>query len=136
MKKIVSVMILAIGLVGGVSADTPKVVVFTTSYIPVEAEAGESVLYYELDRGDQILQLLASGLSNDPRTAERQALGRMQTPEGAALIDEMQKSYQGVVLAWTHDVARLPSVLIDDKYLVEGAHSVEAARQAIKESQR
>lgn len=136
MKKIVSVVSFLMLFAGGASADTPDIVVFTTSYIPVEAGDANAVVYYELDRGDKILQTLAAGLSNDPRTAERQALGRMQTAEGAALVKEMERSYEGVVLAWSHDVERLPSVLIDDKYLVVGVHSVDEALLAVEESEQ
>lgn len=110
-----------------VFGDSPNVVVFTTSYLPVEVNAGQDVIYYELDVADQVIDNLSGGLSSEASVAERQALERIESSEGIAALHRMQTSFEGAVLAWQLGVTELPAVMVNGDVVVVGVMSVEEA---------
>ncbi len=107
--------------------------VFTTRFIPVEDSNARADAIYYLDDVDRALGEIAKGLPNTIAAAEVAARQRLNSVSGRASLRLVEAAFEGLVLAWSHDVAQLPAILINDQYLVYGVRDVEVAVRLFEE---
>ena len=50
-------------------------------------------------------------------------------------MGDLKRAYQGVVNAWMNNVAHLPAILIDDRYLLYGVYDVSEALAILENHQ-
>ena len=107
--------------------------VFTTRFLPVSDSNDRANAIYYLDDVDRALGEFAKGLPTNIAAAEVAARQRLNTVSGQASLQLVQAAFEGLVRAWSHDVAQLPAILINDQYLVYGVRDVEAALRVFEE---
>lgn len=105
----------------------PAITVYTTSFLPVAHSDAANVTLYFLDEPEQPLSALSEDLPANYDAATPLVLARMNSPRGKQLLGDLKRAYQGVVNAWMNDVAHLPAILIDDRYVLYGIYDVNEA---------
>lgn len=108
-------------------AAAPAITVYTTSFLPVAHSDAANVTVYLLDDPVKPLKALSTGLPATYDEATPVALARINSPRGQQLLGDLKRAYQGVVNAWLNNVAQLPAILIDDRYLLYGVYDVNEA---------
>jgi integrating conjugative element protein (TIGR03757 family) len=104
------------------NAAAADVLVFTDSRHPLQATADARVI--ELDRPLRIEAELSAGLHTDPDRAVEIARQRLHDPD---LHRRLQTAYQGVVDARSLNVAKIPAVVVDRRYVVYGESDISRA---------
>ena len=110
-----------------------QVTVFTTSYLPVAASQSVPETRYLLNVPDLLLQELGKQLPKTREAAQKELLRRIGSSEGQQLVARVEKGFNGVVLAWAHNIEHLPAILINDRYLVYGVYNVDEALAIYRE---
>lgn len=100
------------------------VLVVTDSHHPVEPTANATVV--ELDAPTRIEDELAQHLPGDPDQAATLVRQRLHDG-GPALQQRLEQAYRGVAMAFELGVARIPAVVIDQRYVVYGEPDVARA---------
>lgn len=103
--------------------------VFTTSYLNVSDVSARANATYRLDEVDRALAEFGTSLPANFSQAEIEARRRLNSPRGTAAMKRLQAAFEGVVMAWSHGVDRLPAILINDRYLIYGVADVDEALQ-------
>ena len=101
--------------------------VFTTSYLNVRDSGAIESVTYHLDDVDLALAEFGTSLPNNFAQAEVEARKRLNSPRGTAAMKRLQGAFEGLVMAWSHGVDRLPAILINDRYLIYGVRDVDEA---------
>jgi integrating conjugative element protein (TIGR03757 family) len=92
-----------------------EVLVVTDSRHPVRANPDARVI--ELDQANRIEAELSAGLPADHEQAADVARQRLQDPE---LARRLQSAYQDIVDARSLNVAKVPAVIVDRRFVVYG----------------
>ena len=98
------------------------VLVVTDSRHPMQASPGARVI--ELDRAARIEMALSAKLPADPDQAANFARRRVQDPE---LQRRLFDAYQGIAEARRLNLAKVPAVVVDRRYVVYGDPDVARA---------
>ena len=117
------------------AAATPAITVYTTSFLPVAHDKVPNVTVYLLDEPEQPLKALSEGLPATYDEATPVVLARINSPRGQRLMGDLKRAYQGVVNAWMNNVAHLPAILIDDRYVLYGVYDVSEALAILENHQ-
>ena len=110
------------------AGETPDVVAFTLSSIPMRAD-GAAV--HELDLRDRLADAFGADLPAGPEAALAEARRRLESPEGAALRRELVEAAAGNALAARLGIQKLPAVVVDGRYVVYGVRDVRRALDRI-----
>lgn len=103
-----------------------RIEVFTIAGLPV-THVPASATVVEIDEPARLDKQLSQGLPDQPRAAAaivRRRLTRFKAKYGPA--------YRGLVQAWQLDVAKVPAVVVDGKYVVYGQPDVAATLSTIR----
>lgn len=117
----------------GQVASAADVLVVTDSRHPVQSTAGVRVI--ELDLPERIEAELAAGLPNDASRAATLVQQRLRDG-GPTLQRRIGSAYQGVADAWGLGIAKVPSVVVDRRYVVYGEPDVARAVASIEVHRR
>lgn len=109
------------------------VLVFTTHDLPPVARTEQADEVYYLDGADAALKALTFANPGSEAQARALASSALQSPEGKAAIDVMQRVAQGISLAWLHGIRKLPAILIGGDRVVYGIFDVGQAVALIQE---
>ncbi len=112
------------------------VLIFTTSQRPVVVSESVRSQTFELDRVDNSLRALDKGLSADFNAAYAQVQKRLNEAKGRESMGQLNRAYEGIVLAWELGVERLPAIVFKRQFVVYGVESVDIAAQLMKEAQK
>ena len=99
-----------------------EVLVVTDHRHPVQASPGIRVI--ELDRAARIEMALSADLPADPEQAAKLARQRLQDP---GLSQSLRSAYQDIADARRLNVAKVPAVIVDRRYVVYGEADVARA---------
>ncbi len=125
---------LNIVLITNLSAnDINEVILFTTSDMIVYPSKSITEIRYDLDAPGNLIKALGRDLPNDLMQAKAVATARINSLEGKIIRDKIETGFNGVVLAWLHDIERLPAVMINDKYILYGITNIDQAIHIYKE---
>ncbi|MBS0450098.1 MAG: TIGR03757 family integrating conjugative element protein [Proteobacteria bacterium] len=117
----------------GQGAFAVDVLVVTDSGHPVQSVAGVRVI--ELDLPERIEAELAVGLPNDPSRAA--ALVQQHLREGGQVLQRhIGSAYQGVADAWGLGIAKVPAVVVDQRFVIYGDPDVARAVARIEAHRR
>lgn len=130
-----SCLVVLATVVGMVQA-ADSVLVFTTTERPVTESQKIKSQTYRLDDANNALRVLDRKLPGTFDAAYAELQKRMNAASGRAALESLDKSYQGVVLAWELGVERLPAIVFDRQYVVYGVTSVDKAAQLFKDVRR
>jgi integrating conjugative element protein (TIGR03757 family) len=108
-----------------------EVLVVTDRRHPVRANPDARVI--ELDRAARIEAELSAGLPADPEQAADIARQRLQDPE---LARRLQSAYQDIAEARSLNVAKIPAVIVDRRFVVYGDPDVSRAVARIETYRR
>ena len=128
-RALVATALLVLAPMLALAEAEPDVRVFTTSFLTVRDPSALATVTYRLDEVDLALAGLGASLPNNFTQAESEARQRLNSPRGAAAMKRMQGAFEGLVVAWSHGVERLPAILINDRYLIYGVRDVDEALQ-------
>lgn len=133
--RITAVLVLLVMSVSVTQAETVvDVRVFTTSFIPVADRGHRADATYFLDDVERALASLAKGLPTELSAAETVTRRRLNTAEGRSTLQQLQAAFDGLVRAWSHDIEKLPAILINDQYVIYGIRDVDEALRLFAES--
>lgn len=108
--------------------------VFTTSFMAVDDQSNRANAIYYLDDVERALASLAKGLPTELSVAEAVTQRRLNTAEGRSTLQQLQTAFDGLVRAWSHDIEKLPAILINDQYVIYGIRDVDEALRLFAES--
>ncbi|MDR0578730.1 MAG: TIGR03757 family integrating conjugative element protein [Candidatus Accumulibacter sp.] len=108
-----------------------EVLVVTDSRHPVQGIPDARLI--ELDRAARIEAELSAKLPADPERAAYAARQRVQDPE---LQRRLQSAYQGIAEARSLNLAKVPAVVVDRRYVVYGDPDVSRAVARIETYRR
>ncbi|HCA7140249.1 TPA: TIGR03757 family integrating conjugative element protein [Klebsiella michiganensis] len=115
-----------------VTADVlAQTVVYTTPKYPL-TDPQPSVLVHVLEKIQVLEQSLFPVLSDNPAVAEHQAKQRMQQPDWQLQEARLNRAYQASLDARMLDIAKVPAVVFDDKFVVYGTTDVALAQQKLE----
>ena len=106
------------------SAFAADIIVITDSSHPVKPMGGERII--ELDQPARIEAELSADLPADPNRATALARQRLSTGH-SDLQRRMGQAYQGVADAWSLGIAKIPAIVLDQRYVVYGEPNVARA---------
>jgi len=133
--RIPAALLLVIMCVSVTRAETVvDVRVFTTSFIQVADRGHRADASYFLDDVERALARLAKGLPTELSAAEAATQRRLNTAEGRSTLQQLQVAFDGLVRAWSHDIEKLPAILINDQYVIYGIRDVDEALRLFAES--
>ncbi|EEM8096034.1 TIGR03757 family integrating conjugative element protein [Salmonella enterica] len=121
----------ALATVFSSSGGLAQTVVYTTPQYPV-AEPQSGVLVQILENVHSLEQSLFPVLSDNPVVAEQQAKQRMQQPDWQAQEAHLSRAYQALLDARMLNIAKIPAVVFDDKFVVYGTADVALAQQKLE----
>lgn len=134
--KICAVVVLLFCLGAGPAWASENIVVFTLSSMPVVDADDRATVVYELDSPDRVLASLSQGLSSDPDEAYREVMRRLNAPDWRGRLDAVEHSFAGVSAAWSHNISKLPAILINDRYVIYGIRDVTVALNHYRDAVR
>ena len=108
-----------------------EVLVVTDGRHPVQVISGARVI--ELDRAARIEMTLSADLPADPERATSIARQRLQDP---GLSQSLRSAYQDIADARSLNVAKVPAVIVDRRYVVYGDSDVSRAIARIETYRR
>lgn len=85
----------------------------------------------KLDDQQRIEEQLSKKLPPNPHQAALAARQLMNSPTGAALMQQLAIAQQGNADAWSVGISKVPAVVVDRRYVVYGQADVTAAMQTI-----
>ncbi|RQR79146.1 TIGR03757 family integrating conjugative element protein [Burkholderia sp. Bp9012] len=97
-------------------ANAPHLIVFTDRAHPIVGASPGQVVW--LDDIERIESQLSTGLPQDASAAAAEVQRRLQRQPGIQL--QFASAYEGAVKAWHLGVAKLPAVVVDDRFVVYG----------------
>jgi integrating conjugative element protein (TIGR03757 family) len=106
----------------GLSVAAADVLVITDSCLPVQAVSDARGI--ELDLPARIEAELSAGLPADPHHAAEIARQRLRDK---ALRQHLRQAYQGIADAQNLNIARIPAVIVDRRYVIYGESDVSRA---------
>ena len=106
--------------------------VFTTTFLPPIEIRDYPVDIYYLNQPELILARLGHFQPNNRKSAKQQALQTLNTPEGKTMLSELERSFQGIFGAWSHNISFLPAILVNDRFLLYGVYDLEEANDRVK----
>lgn len=106
-------------------------VVFTDSFHQPQNADNHQVVY--LDAPEQLQAQFFGELPTDPVQAEQVAKARMQSPAWGQMQQQLAQAYQGVLRAYSLNLAKYPAVVSDDSHVVYGTADVVVAEQLLAE---
>jgi len=109
-------------LAGNAAAD---VWVITDSHHPVTGSASAQRTI-KLDAAQSIEDELSANLPTDPQQATALVQQRLNQG-GQALQQRLRDAYQGVTDSWSLGIARIPAVVVNQRYVVYGEPNVDKA---------
>jgi len=109
------------------------VLVFTIHDLPRMARTEQADEVFYLDGADAALKALTFANPGSEAQARAMASSALQTSEGKAAIEVMQRVAQGITLAWQHGIRKLPAILIGGDRVVYGIYDVGQAVALIEE---
>jgi integrating conjugative element protein (TIGR03757 family) len=115
-------------LATGTSA-AAEVWVITDSQHPVTGTATPDRVI-ELDAPQRLEAQLSARLPTDPQQAAHLAQRRLAQSD-QDWQQRLQHAYQDVVDAWTLGITRLPAVVVDRRYVVNGTSNLDQALERI-----
>jgi len=80
----------------------------------------------QLDAAQQIEAELSAHLSTDPQQAAAPVQQRLNQG-GQALQQRLHDAYQGATDSWSLGIARIPAVVVDQRYVVYGESDADKA---------
>lgn len=113
------------------SAAIAQTVVYTTPQYPVVSPQ-PGALVQILENVQALEQSLFPVLSDNPVVAEQQAKQRMQQPDWQAQEASLSRAYQALLDARMLNIAKVPAVVFDDKWVVYGTTDVALAQQTLE----
>lgn len=116
-----------------VTADFPRIEVFTLSGHPIEANTAAispqmDLQQYELDRIRLIETRLSRELPADPKQAEAIVQDRFQHLDRAT-SNSLRQSAVGLAKAMQYGIGRIPAIVFDGQAVVYGLTDVQIALQ-------
>ncbi|EDF9717392.1 TIGR03757 family integrating conjugative element protein [Salmonella enterica subsp. enterica] len=108
-------------------------IVYTDSHHPPLNAASSQVVY--LDAPDTIQRQLFGELPADPVQAEQVAKSIIQSPDWQQKQQQIRQAYQDVLQAYSLKLAKYPTVVFDDHYVVYGTADVAVAEARLAEFQ-
>jgi len=102
-------------------------VIYTDHAHPVAGEVSPDVTVTELDAPDRLQAQLFGPLTANPAQAELQARAIIASPAFRQNQQALAASYAGVAHAWSLGLEKVPAVVFDDKWVVDGTTDVAAA---------
>ena len=114
-----------------VTADFPRIEVFTLSGYPIEANTAAispqmGLQQYELDRIRLLETRLSRELPADPKQAEAIVLDRFQHLDRAT-SDSLRQSAVGLAKAMQYGIDRIPAIVFDGQAVVYGVTDISEA---------
>ncbi|EPF0046680.1 TIGR03757 family integrating conjugative element protein [Enterobacter hormaechei] len=109
------------------------ITVYTDSHHPPLNAVSDQVVY--LDAPDTVQRQLFGELPADPVQAEQVAKTIIQSPGWQQKQQQIGQAYQGVLQAYSLKLAKYPSVVFDDRYVVYGTADVAVAEARLAEFQ-
>lgn len=104
---------------------------FTDSLHPPQNAGNHQVIY--LDAPERLQAQFFGELPADPVQAEQVAKARMQSPLWSQMQQQLVQAYQGVLRAYSLNLAKYPAVVSDDNHVVYGTADVVVAEQLLAE---
>ncbi|EJN2862225.1 TIGR03757 family integrating conjugative element protein [Salmonella enterica subsp. enterica serovar Yaba] len=108
-----------------------QTVIYTAPEPPV-TDPQPGVLVQILENVHSLEQSLFPVLSDNPVIAEQQARQRMQQPDWQAQEAHLSRAYQALLDARMLNIAKIPAVVFDDKFVVYGTADVALAQQKLQ----
>ncbi|EAZ9289232.1 TIGR03757 family integrating conjugative element protein [Salmonella enterica] len=121
----------ALATVFSSSGGLAQTVIYTTPELPV-ADPQPGALVQILENVHVLEQSLFPVLSDNPVVAEQQAKQRMQQPDWQAQEARLSRAYQALLDAQMLNIAKIPAVVFDDKWVVYGTTDVALAQQTLE----
>lgn len=103
--------------------------IFTTTFLPPINTHGLNVPIYRLDETDLIVSQLGHFRPSSQQRAQESVLAFLGSAQGKALLADLERSFQGTIIAWSHKIKRLPAILIDDAFLIYGVYDLNQAQR-------
>lgn len=103
---------------------TTGVVVFTAHALPAITGLNHADQVFYLDAAEAALTALTLPNPGSEAKARAIAASVFQTPAGKAAIAKIQRTGEGISLAWQHGVRKLPAVLVGGDHVVYGIFDV------------
>ena len=110
---------------------SPAAVVFTDSLHPPQNAGNHQVVY--LDAPERLQAQFFGALPANPVKAEQVVKARMQSPAWLTMQQQLAQAYQGVLRAYSLNLAKYPAVVSDDNYMVYGTANVTVAERLMAE---
>jgi len=121
------IAVLALQAQAVLTSDPPAVWVFTADRLPTLQHLGHADRVFVLDHADNLLKALSFANPGNAAQARQRAMAIVQSPAGEVAIERMRHSAEAIAVAWQHGIAKLPAVLVDERYVVYGVYDVESA---------
>lgn len=115
------------------NASADSIQVFTDSTHRLTNTGNTPVIW--LDAASQLEKQLSAGLPANPTNAQALAQQRLQQ-DGKGMQQKLATAYQGITDAWQLGVAKLPAVVVDNRYVVYGESDVALALAKIEHYQK
>lgn len=109
-----------------VSFGNQKIEVFTNDKNPVTTGRYQ-VTYYNLDDRARAHSLFPQNLPADVEQAKTAMAQFMKTPEFQKTSSELKAAYVGYVAAQSYKLAKIPAIVINEKYILYGLRNVQDA---------
>lgn len=109
-----------------------EVTVFTAEDLPPLHGLEQATAMYTLGEIRTPLAQLRFSNPGNPEEAQREALARIQTPAGRAVLEAVHDKATATAMAQLLQIERLPAVLVSPGYVVYGVYDVAEALRKVE----